>query len=482
MEPAKMIKKTLGLALLATALPLSASDRVTGDAVTFKSPNGIGERCIRISPIPGGNYSDGDRKQESAYCKIDFYASDVALCPKTWSTSPGMMVYDISGGSYAGKRDAFMRKACREGKSADRLASDKLAKYKTTMNAKGTSGTYAPSSLLYYHFSRYFDTTVKVPVSVWRSMDAKAHLSEVAESGLVLSGGSHGGRMNHAGWQAFVNADRNSSTYKPTDDLFTSDRKQIYGVLLSSPGHRYGSEINGTRKSGWGKGQNRDFQETPAYLALRSEKPLEEAIREGVAKGRKDRRIAKDLSADVAPEQMAYWMKELTEIVLLDYIFSQQDRVGNIDYTPYYYWVENGELKHKKAKEHAGRDASVPADALLIRRTNLNDNDAGGRVQYANFTKSTQMLEKLRHMDEGTYRKLLALDRDLQSGGEVYRWLESSLGLSSREVKQVVKNTAAAADILRTTCNKGQMRFDLHPREFLEKGKVTPAKVDCNGN
>ena len=61
MEPAKMIKKTLGLALLATALPLSASDRVTGDAVTFESPNGIGERCIRISPIPGGNYSDGDR-------------------------------------------------------------------------------------------------------------------------------------------------------------------------------------------------------------------------------------------------------------------------------------------------------------------------------------------------------------------------------------------------------------------------------------
>ena len=287
--------------------------------------------------------------------------------------------------------------------------------------------------------------------------------------------------MNHAGWQAFVNADRNPSSYSPTDDLFTSDRKQIYGVLLSSPGHRYGSEINGTRKSGWGKGQNRDFQETPAYLALRSDKPLEEAIREGVTKGRKDRRIAKDLDADVPSQQMAYWMKELTEIVLLDYIFSQQDRVGNIDYTPYYYWVENGELKHKKAKEHAGRDASVPADAILINRTSLNDNDAGGRVQYANFAKSTQMLEKLRHMDEETYRKLLALDRDFQTGGKIYRWLQSSLGLSSREVKQIGKNTAAAADILRLTCSKGQMRFDLHPREFFETGKVTPAKVDCDG-
>jgi hypothetical protein len=103
-------------------------------------------------------------------------------------------------------------------------------------------------------------------------------------------------------------------------------------------------------------------------------------------------------------------------------------------------------------------------------------------VQYANFTKSTQMLEKLRHMDEETYRKLMALDRDLRNTGEIYRWLEGSLGLSSREVKQVVKNTAAAADILRTTCNKGKMRFDLHPREFFETGKVTSAKVDCDGN
>ena len=108
---------------------------------------------------------------------------------------------------------------------------------------------------------------------------------------------------------------------------------------LNSPGHRYGSEINGTRKSGWGKGQNRDFQETPAFLALRSSKPLSEAIVEGLEKGRKDRQINKDLGPDVSDRQMAFWMQELTEIVLLDFIFSQQDRVGNIDFTPYWYWV-----------------------------------------------------------------------------------------------------------------------------------------------
>jgi hypothetical protein len=174
-------------------------------------------------------------------------------------------------------------------------------------------------------------------------------------------------------------------------------------------------------------------------------------------------------------------MREVSEIVLLDFIFSQQDRIGNIDFTPYYYWLENGEQKHKKAKHHEPGDADVPADAILLRRTNLNDNDAGGRVAYANFTKSTQMLEKLRHFDAGVYRKLVALDMDLQSGGPVFQWLDSSLGLSDRQVKQVVDNTALAAGILRDSCNRGDLRFDLNPKRFFETGDITPETVSCDG-
>jgi hypothetical protein len=363
------------------------------------------------------------------------------------------MIYDISEGSYAGNRTEFERNACKEGKSAEDLAKDALAKFKPTMNAKGTSGTFSPSPLLYYHFSRYFDMTVKVPVSVWRSIDAKAHLGEVARAGLALSGGSHGGRMNHAGWEVLVKAESNPASYQPTDDLFTADRSQIYGVLTDSPGHRYGSEINGTRVSGWGKGQNEDFQKTPAFLALRSDKPLLEAIEHGLTEGRKDRQIAKDLGPSVTPQQMVYWMTELTEIVLLDFIFSQQDRVGNIDFTPYFYWVEGGKVEHKKAKHHEPGDGSVPADALLLRRTNLNDNDAGGRVQYANFAKSTQMLEKLRHMNGGTYERLMALHADLQAGGPLADWLTASFGLGEREVAQIVKNTELAVGILRASCD-----------------------------
>ncbi|WP_170582973.1 hypothetical protein [Ruegeria arenilitoris] len=459
---------------------LWANDDVLGEATTFESPNGVTERCIRIEKIPTGEYQKSDLEEETAYCEIDFYASEIAICPKTWSTSPGMAVYDISEGPYVGKRSEFERNACKEGKAAKDLAKDRVAKFKSTMNQKGTSGTFSTSSLLYYHFSRYFDATVKVPVAVWRSMDAQTHFSEVAEPGLAISGGSHGGRMNHEGWRVFAAADADPNSYQPTDDLFTSDRTQIYGVLLDSPGHRYGSEINGTRKSGWGKGQNLDFQETPAFLALRSSKPLSVAIADGVREGRKDRMINKDLGSDVSDQQMAFWMQEVTEIVLLDFIFSQQDRVGNIDFTPYWYWVEDGELKHKKAKHHEPKDGDVPANALLIRRSNLNDNDAGGRVAYANFAKSTQMLEKMRHFSPSTYRRLVALNNDLQSQGPVYGWLSQSLGLSDRQITQVVKNTELATSILQNNCSNGDLMFDLDPVAFFLRNDTEVDAVDCN--
>lgn len=464
-----------------TAGIAQASDAVVGTEAFFNSPNGVSERCVRIAAIPGGSYSNGDAKDEADYCAIDFYDPAVALCPKTWSTSPGMMVYDVSEGAYANNRTEFERNACKEGKSAKDLAADDLAKFKSTMNAKGTSGTFAPSSLLYYHFSRYFDATVKVPVAVWRSMDAKAHQSEVADPGLALSGGKHGGRMNHEGWRTFAAADRDPSVYRPTDELFTQDRSQIYGVLLSSPGHRYGSEINGTRKSGWGKGQNEDFQQTPAFLALRSEQPLEDAIAHGLREGRKDRQIAKDLGGDGTPQQMVFWMAELTEIVLLDFIFSQQDRVGNIDFTPYYYWVEDGKVKSKKAKHHEAGDGTVPLTSVLLRRTNLNDNDAGGRVQYANFAKSTGMLEKLRHFDPEIYQKLMALDADLQAQGPVYQWVATSVGLDKGQIAQIVKNTALAAGILRASCTQGKLIFDLDPDGYFATGKTAAAEVSCDG-
>jgi hypothetical protein len=467
-------------ALILAALPAAGSDRVAGAATAFTSPNAVAEACIRIAPMPGAVYSEADRAAEAAFCAVDLYAPDVGLCPKTWSTSPGMILHDLSEGPYAGDRRGFETNACPQGKEAKEASAGEIAKWKPTMNARGTSGTFSPSPLLYYHLSRYFGMDIGVPVAVWRSMDRQMHLAEVARPGLAISGHSHSSDMNREGWHVLVEADEEPASYSPTDELFTADRSAIYGVMLRSKGDRYNSEVNGTRVSGWGKGQNLDFQRTAPFLALRAGGSFAEAIAAGTAEALRDGQIARDMGADVAPQQVAFWMEDLTGIVLLDYILSQQDRVGNIDFVPVWVWTEGGEIRTAPAAKH-GDDAPPAPGALRIKRTHLNDNDAGGRVEYANFAKSTGMLEGLRRLPPATYARLMELRADLDAEGPLHAYLRDSFGLSEAQFAQLVNNTRLAADLLSTACAEGTLALDLDATAYLITGAVAPAAMDCTG-
>ena len=286
--------------------------------------------------------------------------------------------------------------------------------------------------------------------------------------------------MNHAGWKVMQEAEHKPGSYRATDELFTADRKQIYGVLLHPHGDRYSAEFNGTRRSGWGVGQNQDFQETAPYLALRAELPLLQAIDAGIHKAAADQTLRRAMRHGVSPEQMVFWMQELTEITLLDYIFSQQDRIGNIDYLSYWYWVEDGKVRRQPASGSKVPEALAAHHPIRLRRTQLNDNDAGGRVPSANFTKKTRMLEKIRHYSADTYRRLMRLQQDFEEQGELYRYVRGTFGLSDAQFRQVISNTGKAAAILRDTCRAGKLRFDLAPEEFLASGKVTERQLDCD--
>jgi hypothetical protein len=182
----------------------------------------------------------------------------------------------------------------------------------------------------------------------------------------------------------------------------------------------------------------------------------------------------------VSAAQMAYWMQDLTEISLLDYIFSQQDRIGNIDYVPYWHWVEGGGVRLAEAEGATPPPGSAGHTPLLIKRTWLNDNDASGKRRYANFAKTTGMLEKIRHYNPDTYRRLMALAADLEARGPLNAYLRDTFGLTEVQLRQAVGNTLKAADILRATCKTGRMRFDLDPDPFLASGKAVPRDIDCD--
>ena len=458
---------------------LFASATTAGQLKTFQSPNNITERCVILNHIPGGDYSKKDKETEKTYCAIDLYSPDTAICPKVWSTSPGTIIHDVSAGEFAQKPGQFERQICGKGKKAKSYSAGKPVDFKNTMNQRDTSATFSTASLLYYHFSRYFQTHIKVPVAVQRTIDKDEHRKRVTHRGIQLTSPKGGTHMIHAAWVDMDQVQKSPADYKPTDELFTPDRKQIYGVLLHSPGKRYSAVINGTRKSGWGEGQNRDFQRTPAYLALRSNLPLAEAIKKGIGEARKDHAMAKAMSSGISDEQMVFWMQELTEITLLDFIFSQQDRIGNIDYLDYWYWIENSQVKRKKAKSKKAPEKITRFNPVLLKRTQLNDNDAGGKIQYANYTKTTGMLKGLHHYNPVTYKKLIDLDKDFQEKGELYRYTAETFGLTERQLNQVIENTHKAASILKSSCESGAIRFDLDPVSYFSTKAGKSGVVDC---
>lgn len=451
-----------------------ATDQVAGKEVFYTSPNKVRERCIALPPMPGASYPDTQQTQAHELCSLDFYDSNVALCPKLVSTSPGTFVYNLSDSEYQDRQQGFEKEICPQGHIVTDKADGPPAAFKITMNGRQTSGTFSPSSLLYYHFSRYFETGIHVPVAVWRSMDRKTHAQRVTHKGLQHSAGKSSLKMNHAAWQLLDQAEQKPESYPETSELFTSDRSQIYGVMLHIKGRRYHAEVNSSRRSGWGEGQSRDFQNTAPFQALRSGKPLIEAIQEGRKRAAEDPTLQKAMAKGFGDEQMAYWMQDLTEITLLDYIFRQQDRIGNIDYVNYWHWIDGEQVIYSENKPE-----NVDGKLLKLRRTWLNDNDAGVKKLYANFTKRTQMLEKLRHYNPKTYIRLMKLDQDLKQQGPLFKYLKESFGLTTAQFNRTVQAIHDAAAIIRSTCEAGKLRFDLDPDVFFRTGNVPEQRLSC---
>jgi hypothetical protein len=455
--------------------PAVASADVAGETFRFTSPGGIDERCVVLARMPGAIYRDVDLREERAFCAIDLHERTHAMCPKLFSTSPGTLVYDVSSGPYAGNAAGFESDICPRGHAVEKEAVDEPISFKMSVNTRETSATFANSSLIYYHFARYFDATVHVPAAVFRSVDRKAHLARVTRRGESLSAGRPALKLNHAAWSALASAEADPESYSPADELFNADRSQVYGVLLHPRGRRYGEEVNGSRQSGWGDGQSRDFQQTSPFVALATDAPLKEAITEGLARGH----LRSAIPAEVRTEQMVFWMRELIDITLLDFIFSQQDRIGNIDYLTYWYWLEGGEVRRARASGRHPPEEIAGFAPKLLRRTELGDNDAGVRTTYINYTQRTGMLERIRHYAASTYRRLVALDKDFGDSGPLHEYVRATFGLTDAEFKRVVANTGRAAQILRESCRAGRLRFDLEPEALMRDGSVAPPQVDC---
>ncbi len=493
------LKTTQILMALAMGINANATSNMKGQEITYQSPRGKVEKCIITDRVPEGSYSEGDLEEEKKFCEMDFYSNSLALCPKTWSTSAGTIVNSLTGSNLT--QSQAEQQTCSQGKS-NPLKS--VAKFKQTMNQSGTSACFSKGSLLYYHMSRYLDTTLDVPVAVMRTMDKDMHYERVTSKARPTA------TMNRAAWDWMKRALPAPNSFPGKVDLFTPDLEQIYGVLLKDKGERYGAEINSLRNGSGYDAQNDEIQTTPSFMALGSDGDLASAIESGVRRSFQNSGM-RDAFRGEAPSkvQMVLWMNEMAEMSVLDYIFSQQDRVGNIDFRWYWMFVDDkGKFRKAKleaevplrskatilanvAKTYAADDQSDNAkdarmyqaikqfNPVLVQKTMIGDNDAGGRTQYANFTKRRQFIQKFKHFNADLYKKIIKMDLDFKARGVLFNYFKDTFALEERQLNQLVAQTSEVATILRDKCSAGQLKFDLVSHKKAVKNEFTETTLNC---
>jgi hypothetical protein len=394
------------------------------------APNGTVELATRPATFPGHPeiYSKKDVEKEKELAGIDFYNGktkeglDIVLIPKTYSTSPGLNIHAIklpAGVSRLSYAETHTGKAHSSGDGV-------IAKYKQSIP---THFTYSPSILGYYHLSRFLDAGHVEPAIV-RTMDVAAHKA-LADLGKAKAVGSN----NRQQWTELRALDDAHSN--PT--LYTKDGKQLYGSLQANPtgeeSYPHLSDLGGAAA----------FAASSEFAKVTNSNPLKLTCKDANGK------------LNQAAIQQIVQIRDLSDMVLLDFIMSQADRFsGNMHSEKIYLWVENGVLKNTTRKTDPAKAAEqlkqIPPEAVLVDRMIMKDNDAG--LVSGNSAKTYHLLEKISHMDPTTYNRLLNIQKELLKP-EVAQWFQTELLFTPADFKTVKDNVDQAVGILMARKEQG---------------------------
>jgi len=398
------------------------------ETINHVAPTGTVEFAIRSMPFPGHPeiYSKKDIEKEKELAEVDFYDGkttdglEIVLIPKTYSTSPGLNVHAVKLPTGMSRLSYAEAHATKSHSSGDKV----IAKYKQTIP---THFTYSPSILGYYHLSRFLDTGHVEPAIV-RTMDVAAH-KPLADLGKAKAIGSNN-RKQWTELRALDDAHSNPA-------LYTDDGKQLCGALQANP---TGEESYPHLSDLGGAGA---LAASSEFSKVTNSNPLKLNCKDDSG------------NPNQAAVQQIVQIKDLSDMVLMDFIMSQADRFsGNMHSQKIYVWIENGILKHKARKSDPTKAAEqkIPPEAVLINRIIMKDNDAG--LISGNSAKSYHLLEKISHMDPKTYNRLLDLQNELQKP-EVAQWYQTELLFTATDFSTMKNNVDQAVGILTARKDKG---------------------------
>lgn len=520
---------------LVTAILLMS---VSANAFAF---TGVGAEVRFLHPVPQGgeetclvpkHYTGNskilsntrlaeDREDEFKLCRLTVYAGmgpktkiesigtlqvtaieskEILACPKYNSTNPGTNLVEVPSnmtyGEAAEKLCVPKDKAIAALKAENEEPEDKDyegkydldAKFKSTISCSATS-----SALGFYHLSRLLGGIGRVPVVVARTLSRVTH-QEVATRAVNHFNGNQ--ELIAQNWRTFLKASKDAGAGKPNPKIYTDKGQYVYGGLQKNlKGEERYTEIGG--RGAYDERYTRFLGQDP-FLRVANPADVKHLPPAGVST-----LPAVRVFSEMAPQILQ--MQDVSDMVLIDTLMSQDDRIGNIHVKPMVLEVgSQAPRKMKKPEEKALEalqkaknsfplSAAVAAEAstkvfpdgraIFVRAMYLKDNDCGVDIDSrSNQMRRNKVLESVRHMNPETYKRFMAFAEEVES--DRFKTFATET-LLYRDVEyqghrlSLKENVRHAAKILGENCQSGLLKLDL-VLSFDEKGSwVKPSAIPC---
>lgn len=416
----------------------------------FISPGGAKELCVIPRKWAAANYSEADTKKENTLCQYDIY-TNVGICPKYTSSNPGLMLIEPD--------EKFSKQAIDSSDcNLKKLGLKAEAKFKQSITC-----SYTPAILSYYHISRILGDVGRVPVGVLRSIDIKTHKEQTTKA---LSYLKNSKLAIKEFWAQFEKVHMSPLSYpKLVDD----SGKQMYGALSDN----VRNEEQYLEVSGLGPYESRYqrfLQLRPYQLVSRSASPQE------IVGSAEFTRVA----------QTALQMKDVSDMIVIDTLLNQQDRIGNVHYKLVWYTINpqsnslerfKSKAKIKNGKIEIPREEELAMSkrkAVLLKEMILKDNDCG--LIYRNMMRRVSAIEGIKHMSYRTYVNLLNFEKTL-GGSSAKDFFKKELLLSENDYYTLRLNAQFARKILVQKCQSGELKFDVDLEEYIPG--ASPIRKSC---
>src|SRR5215813_14935876 len=353
--------------------------------VEHPTPNGVTEVAQRLIQFPftppdvklkeqetlsSSNdwYTKHDKNKIDELGSLDFYAStgleSVGVVPKLHNTSAGIEIYQLpptlSKETFEENEGPYRSGVTK--KYSNKRSGEKIAKFK--------AGTMAQSGLACFCVSRVLGRLVEVPPATYRTMDIQ-EFQKVGDQARTTG--------HPSCTQAW--ADLRAMAKSGSPKVVLPDGKLVFGSLAQNPRGEDSSP-----EDYWTVGAIRGHS---FYKVLSSNAPVASILDLNDAKSLQDLALAQDMIRGV----------------ILDSIFFQVDRLGNISVDVLEHYVTSeGEIKWDDKVSDKDKGKAV-SPLLPLKRIMYKDNDDGMNWGMSSISV-TPILNETHHIDQTIYSRL----------------------------------------------------------------------------